>query len=494
MRYFRLSVWGGLGLLGLVASGCSSDTAATVTQRPIDATEATTSTNERVDEVLSGLADATDQMENTSGTSAAGDGLTVIFGSDPCSPTSSSPADTVPEETTNALGELIKKVRDEAKSHVFRQDLVESDDGSRVVYKMVPAEVCNSNTECIDKLTANPIRFAVTANSDDTLNVALLVGQEPRNPANAVLGENKLAIRGDLAEAMETLKLFLSTSEQADLPNKLAGSIEWSIEKRAAGEFVISTALLSRFELVTGQTTGKPVSVTVQPTTPTSQITLNSNTNSVSFSENIGTVDVSAAGTAICDGLKCGAPEEAGTFGLHVAGLTGSFATSAGATEVTFSDLGLGADTSNLTLNGQALTEVDLNPNSGRKFSMNFKKTDRGTLVTFEPELDLSIAMAMNHLSETAKVDMPDWLSNEILDVTLGGAPKPAVLIPAKICNADGSTTTKDQLEVATGTLTLGATSIAAPVEVTAGMCLVPAENTENLTHPMARVASGVCQ
>jgi hypothetical protein len=293
---------------------------------------------------------------------------------------------------------------------------------------------------------------------------------------------------------MDSLRLFMSTTEQADLPDKLAGSVEWSIEKRAAGEFVISSALLSRFELLTGQTKGKPVSVTVQPTTPTSRITINSNTNSIVFSENIGTVDVSAAGSAVCGDLQCGAPEETGTFGLHVAGLTGQFATSAGASEVTFSELGLGADTSYLSLNGQKLTQVDLNPSSGRKFSMNFKKTDAGTLVTFEPELDLSVAMAMSNLSETMRVDMPDWLSNEVLDVTLGGAPKPSVLIPAKVCDSSGNLTTKDQIEVIAGKLTLDSTSIAAPVEVTAGMCLVPVENTENLTHPMTLVTSGVCQ
>jgi hypothetical protein len=236
------------------------------------------------------------------------------------------------------------------------------------------------------------------------------------------------------------------------------------------------------------------VSVSIQPTSPTSQITINSNTNSITFSENIGTVDVTAAGSAVCGDLKCGTPEEAGTFGLHVAGLTGQFATSAGATEVTFSELGLGADTSYLSLNGQKLTQVDLNPSSGRKFSMNFKKTDAGTLVTFEPELDLSVAMAMSNLSEKMRIDMPDWLSNEVLDVTLGGAPKPSVLIPSKVCDASGTVTTKDQIEVIAGKLSLDATSIAAPVEVMAGMCLVPVENAENLTHPMTLVTSGVCQ
>jgi len=51
-----------------------------------------------------------------------------------------------------------------------------------------------------------------------------------------------------------------------------------------------------------------------------------------------------------------------------------------------------------------------VNPNAGRKFSMNFKKTAEGTLVTFDPALDLQVAMAMSNLSDSMRVDMPEWL------------------------------------------------------------------------------------
>jgi hypothetical protein len=89
---------------------------------------------------------------------------------------------------------------------------------------------------------------------------------------------------------------------------------------------------------------------------------------------------------------------------------------------------------------------------------------------------------------------MPDWLMNEVFDVTLGGAPKSSILIPAAVCDANGNATTKDQIKVVTGTLTLDSTSLTNPVEVVAGMCLVPVDSSASQPNPMTLVASGACQ
>jgi len=101
----------------------------------------------------------------------------------------------------------------------------------------------------------------------------------------------------------------------------------------------------------------------------------------------------------------------------------------------------------------------------------------------------------MTHLSESMRVDMPDWLFDEVFDVTLGGAPKPSVLIPATTCDANGDRSSKDQIKVTAGRLTLDASSLANPVEVLTNMCLVPAaEEPSEQAHPFSLFSSGVCQ
>lgn len=489
-------------VLTLCAFGCDSKQESTTPQRPLDSEQATTTVVQRMDSMLTGLSDATTELDTTDSTSLATDGVNVAMGNSGCGRSSSNgvtrkstdAVDAIPDDTTQVLSDALTKIRDEAKEHVFRRDLVESEDGKQVVYRMQPAEICENDRECIDRLDQNPLRFAVTANSDDSLNVALLVGQDRHGPATAVLGENKLAVKGNLSEVMDSMRLLLSTDDQKDLPDELQGVLEWSIEKRGDGDFVLSASILERFELKLGQTKAKPVAVTVQPSSPTTQIGINSVTNTISYKENLGAIDVSAAGSAVCSDIDCGSKEQSGSFGLHLGGFTGEFETTAGAAELTFSGLGLGSTTSALSLNGQPLVSVDLNPQQSRKFSINFKKSDQGTLVTFEPALDLRLAMAMTNLSESLRVDMPDWLFDEVFDVTLGGAPKPSILIPAPSCNPDGSSTSKEQLEVVAGTLVLDASSLATPVAVNANQCLVPVESSASEPHPFSLVTSGVCQ
>lgn len=486
--------------LGFVA--CDSEQAPSVAQRPIDAEEATDTVTQRVDSMLTGLSDASAELDTTDSTTVATDGVSTALGNRRCGDSNSNDVatestnavDAIPDSTTRALSDALIELRDEAKAHVFRQDLVESEDGNQVVYKLAPSEICDGDSECVERLSQNPLRFAVTANQDDSLNVALLVGEDRHSPATAVLAEDRFSVRGNLAEVMDSLRLFMSAEEQQDLPDTLSGVVEWSIDKRAEGDFVFSASVLERIDLKVGQNKGKPVSVSVEPSSPTTQIGINSFSNTVSFRQNVGAIDVSVAGSAVCKDMDCGDKENSGTFGLHLGGFTGEFETTGGARELTFSGLGLGSSTSSLSINGQPLVAVDLNPDQGRKFSVNFKKTDAGTLVTFEPALDLSLAMTLSNLSESMRVDMPDWLFDEVFDVTLGGAAKPSILIPAPSCNPDGTTTSKEQLQVVTGSLALSATSLPNAVEVSANQCLLPLESTASEPHPFSLLTAGVCE
>jgi hypothetical protein len=501
MRHSRVRVMGVLGVVSLSVLGCAAESSPGVEQRPLDSVEATATTNQRIDSILTGLATSVEQVDTTESSGIAGDALEGALGANGCDTTSTGTdtgsVDGATEDATSELSDFLTRVRDEAKDHVFRGELVESKDGTVVVYKMDPLQTCEDDTECIQKLTDNPLRFAVTADTDDTFHVSMLVGADRHSPVQLVMSPTKFTITGDLAEAMDSIRLFVAAEDQADLPEKLDGVMELSLEKLGEGQFVLEASVLESLELVTGQAKGKTVTVSVQPTSPGSQIALDSNTNTVRFQENIGTVDVSVAGNAVCEDLDCGAAEQAGSFYLHLAGLSGDFTTTSGATEITFADLGLGAESSSLAVNGKPLVTVDVNQDAGRKFSMNFKKTPEGTLVTFEPSLDLQVALAMTNLSETMKVDMPNWLFDEVFDVTLGGAPKPSVLIPARVCDANGNSTVKDQLKVVTGTLSLWSTSVPSPVAASAGMCLLPVDDSTVLPedpNPITLLRSGVCQ
>lgn len=246
------------------------------------------------------------------------------------------------------------------------------------------------------------------------------------------------------------------------------------------------------FDLLLGQGKGKPVAVTVQPTDPAIQLGINANTNTVGYLDNWGAVDVHVAGTAVCD-EQCGPNEQNGTFSGHVGGMSSQVTLGKGATELTFSALGLGPDTSYVALDDSRLSTLDINPKHGRKLSITMKKTDAGTLITFDPVLDIKLAMMLNRLSESLRVDMPAWLGDEIFDVMLGGAAKPSVPIPAPTCDAFGEPVSKSQIQVVSGSLRMSATSLATPVNVVAGMCLTSVDSTATAPHPLSLLQSGVC-
>jgi|SRR5450631_765592 len=477
---------------GTIGAGSGGVTGTAPSPRPIDSTEATLSVNQRVNELIVGLGDSTAQLDTTNSTTVATDGINSALGSSSACPGNAGNLSSGNIDT-EGLDDFLHQIAKEASDHVFREELVELKDGNQVIYKINPVSACGTNKTCVDKLTATPLRFVVTANSDDTLNVSLLVGEARHAPATAVLGPKQLSVRVSLAEAMEAVRPFLSAADQKNLPEHLSGVIGGALEKRADYDFAISTSVVEKFDLLVGQAKGKPVAVTVLPSNPTALLTLNSVTNTLGYTTNLGAVDVQVAGAAVCDD-SCGTKEKAGTFSGHLGGFTGEFSTRKAATDLTFSGLGIGSDAANVALNGDPLGTLDVNPQSGRKLSVNFKKTAEGTLITFDPALDIKLAMMLNKLSESLRVDMPAWLADEIFDLMLGGAAKPSVLLPAATCDAWGDVTSKSQVQVVSGNLSLSSSSLTIPVVVPASMFLVPIDGSNSKANPFSRVRASTCQ
>ena len=232
MNSLRSSLAGLLGAAGLLVVGCNQSGG--TSQRPIDSTEATAAVNQRVDDFVVALGKSSAQMDTTDSTAVATQSANSIFSSSSCggSSGSTSTIDDIPKSTTKALDQFMSKAATEAKEHVFREEFVEVKDGNQVVYKIDPASVCGSSTDCTTKLTQNPVRFVVTANTDDSLNVALVVGEARHTPATALLGTTEVSARANLAEVMDTIKLFTKTEDQKDFPEHLSGILEAAIEKQ----------------------------------------------------------------------------------------------------------------------------------------------------------------------------------------------------------------------------------------------------------------------
>ncbi len=376
MHGLRVGCFGMFMAAGLIVLGCNPESGGGTQQPALSSSEATTTVNQRVDVLFRGLADSTSQLDTSASSNVATGGIDQVLGSSPsCTPgatVQSGTGDTGPaasndptQSTSKALDDFLNRIVQEAEDDVFRQEFVESEDGSQVVYKIDPATACGANADCVTKLTQNPVRFVVTANADDSLNVSLLVGADRINPGTAVLGPSKVSAQVDLAKAMDALELYADQQALANFPERLTGVVKVSVEKHTQGDFVVSGSLLQAFDLLVGQAKGKPVEVKAQPTDPSMQLTVDPASKTLGYAVNYGAIDVSVAGAAVCND-KCGTQEQTGTFTGHLGGYTGALSLTQGAQELTFTGLGLGNDTSSVSLNGSPLGTLALNADQGR--------------------------------------------------------------------------------------------------------------------------------
>jgi hypothetical protein len=104
--------------------------------------------------------------------------------------------------------------------------------------------------------------------------------------------------------------------------------------------------------------------------------------------------------------------------------------------------------------------------------SIDLVSTSEGIRVALSKVFDARAAIALSTLSDTLRADLPDWLSDEIFDLTFGGDPKPNLLIPRRAaCAADRKPVSRRLVEVEAGTVH-GVVGAGRDEFATAGQCL----------------------
>lgn len=172
---------------------------------------------------------------------------------------------------------------------------------------------------------------------------------------------------------------------------------------------------------------------------------------------------------------SCGARERQGRLSLHLAGLQGQLALDAAAEQLQLTGLSLGAQSSTVALDGDRLARLDLNPDHGRAFDATLRELPQALELTVSPAIDLKLALALTHLSDSMKVDLPDWLMDELFEVMLGGPPRATLRIPRATPCAPAAEPAQ-RVEISAGRLQLAASSLSQELVVDAGQCIVPVD------------------
>jgi hypothetical protein len=290
------------------------------------------------------------------------------------------------------------------------------------------------------------------------------------------------------------------------LPDSLSGVLSASLIKNAEQNFSLNFGVLDTlaFSVAAGEP-GQAVTGLLETSPDAFSMLMDGISNTISVAVDWKALDLSVPGSEFCsvetdcgaaegqpevctETSNCGAKEQNGNFRLHLDGVSAGTVLEDNATEIVIDNIGLGDATSSVNLNAEPLVEIDVNPSDNRRFSMQIQDTPDGALVTFEPKLDLRVATTLSNLSAKLQADLPEWLEDQIFDLTFGGPPRAQVLVPDNCADAN------HYLEVVEGTLTMSSTALASPIEVEAGMCLVGSDLEGEELHPLETIAAGTCE
>jgi hypothetical protein len=131
-------------------------------------------------------------------------------------------------------------------------------------------------------------------------------------------------------------------------------------------------------------------------------------------------------------------------------------------------DATLGDETMSIIVGDHQVVGVDLNPESGRSFSMLVSSENENNLsLQVSPTLDVRVALTFKHAWEAFANeldDLPQVLADDILGIRLDGSDTPTIEIV--------STDEETDMRVASGTLTLSSPNMNEEVVVEEGMCM----------------------
>lgn len=194
-----------------------------------------------------------------------------------------------------------------------------------------------------------------------------------------------------------------------------------------------------------------------------------------SYSVQLGALDVTLPGSSFCreGSMDCGEKERTGPFRFELPDSSLRLTQPSESGGAVFS---LDVQTRG-TLSGSVaedrFAEGGLGPGGeGGKTTAQATRSAAGFELTFSPALDMGAALMISTFSDQMRMSLPDWLTDEIFDLTFGGDPVPSIFVPYRELCAPGSATavSRRELEISSGTLEIRADERV--MSASAGQCV----------------------
>jgi len=179
------------------------------------------------------------------------------------------------------------------------------------------------------------------------------------------------------------------------------------------------------------------------------EVNLGPSTEGSSFSAELGDIYMAVPGSTFCPSeTSCGPKERTGPFEGQLGGVSIDVVQPPATSGDVFSLNVTATEEATLGVAGDVYARGGLgDQGKGGASLASVKEMADGFLVTFSPALDIGAALTISAFSEEMRMNLPDWLSDEIFDLSFGGDPLPSVLIPFREACPEGSSTQVERRE-----------------------------------------------
>jgi hypothetical protein len=391
------------------------------------------------------------------------------------------------EESGDRLGDWLT-------SRILNQANVESVGDGMVMYRLNPDVVCvdeidgravvDIQSDCSRLLSTVAVRLEVSWEIAGRPDIRVLIGETLENPLTFHVHPGSLSARLDLGSAWRSAQAIADALGNDRLPTivrRLEGVVEMQIAEGSPNHFTASLSILEPVVVALSEDEGE-LTILLPAASNAFWMDLDGTVGTALAGIEIGVIDIVLPMAALGDNGSL----DFTRVGLHLAGLSGSVLFDSAGDLLQFAGLGLGDETTRVTVDGQTVLSIDLNANLGRRFDLWVDSYRDGTGVTVEPTFDLRVHMSLAELV-AGGLEVPAWAVEEILSIVVDGARGPALWFE------NGS----DLVEVVVGRIMLISDMRRLLLVAIEGQCIHTSDDALALDadeHPLANLVAETCR
>ena len=387
-----------------------------------------------------------------------------------------------PVDVSAEIQEGVDELQAALDRYVFVDGNIESNSGREIVYLLRGQNVCadllaedpTGYSECVSSVDAAEVRLSVTSPAAGDVSIDVLVGPGRVNPVSLDVWGDRVALEADLGGikgAIEHVGSALGEPVEG-LPETMSGRAR--AELRASGAKAL-TFDLSVLQALRVADSAEGFDISVAPASPALSMTADPDADTLSVDVDWGAIDLAFPLDYETYDEQTGEPSGSVShaYDLHLGGASASALLTVGQDLLAIQNIGLGADTTTLDIDGKRVVALDLNPDSGRAFDVSFAPNGDAMDVSVSPEFDLSLVLAFHQIASSfPELELGEWALDDTLSVSLTGTdPK--------------LTVGESGLEVVQGTLTISSLAEGITHSAQANQCVVEADVSEPVCAPV---------